>query len=95
MQPRQHIHAHGHPGDEVSVQAFRRNLAILRRFGNGHEQRRLNEPEIDIGNPLGHPDIRVVRRARMGRRALGKLWGASKHLKTAIFGRHECQCCVC
>jgi hypothetical protein len=56
MQPSQHIHAHCHAGDEGTVQSFWRDLAILRRLGDGGEQPGLNEAEIDIGDPLRYAD---------------------------------------
>ena len=71
MQPREHIHAHGHPGDEGALQFFGRGLAILCGLCDRGEQRGLDEPEIDIGNPLGHANVRVVRRTRMRRRLAG------------------------
>jgi hypothetical protein len=65
MQAREHINPHGHSGDERAVQFFWRSLAILRRLGDAGEQHRLNEAEIDIGNPLGHTDVGIVRRTWM------------------------------
>ena len=35
MQPRQHLYAHRHAGDERAVQSLRRRLAILCRLGDG------------------------------------------------------------
>ena len=52
MQQSQHIHTHGHAGNEDALQFFWRNLPSIRGFGNGVEQRRRDEAEIDIGNAL-------------------------------------------
>src|SRR5436190_13054524 len=49
MQSRQHIDPHGHASDERALQSFWRGLTILRRLGNGGEQRGLDEAEIAGG----------------------------------------------
>ena len=67
MQPGQHIHAHRHAGDEGTVQSFWRDLAILSGPGDGGEQSRRNEAEIELCDALGHADVCIVRGARMRR----------------------------
>jgi hypothetical protein len=60
-----------HLGDEGTVQAFGGSLAILRSLGDSGKQRRLTKPKIEIGDPLSHADVGIVRRVRMGRRLAG------------------------
>ena len=48
---------------ECAVQSFWRRLAILCRLSDGGEERRLDEAEIDMGDPLSHADVCIVRRA--------------------------------
>ena len=44
------------------------SFAVL---ATGGELGWLDKPEIDIGDPLGQPDVRIIRRSRMGRRFAG------------------------
>ncbi len=71
MQSCEDIDAHRHAGDEMPLQPLRRGLAVFRRFGDGGEQRGFNEAEIQLGDALRHPDVRVVRGTRMRRRFTG------------------------
>ena len=71
MQSRQHIHAHGHTGDKLALDGLRRRLPVFRRPSNGAEQSRLDEAEVQVGDPLRHADVRVVGGARMRGGSLG------------------------
>jgi hypothetical protein len=71
MQSRQYIHAHRHASHQGAHQSFWRSLAILRGLGNGGQQLGLDEPEIDLGDPLDHAYVCVVR----GTRVRGRLAG--------------------
>jgi len=71
MQAREHSHTHRSTGDEMPLQSLRGRLAILGRLGDGSQQGRLNEAEIEIRDALRNTDIGKVRRPRMGRRFAG------------------------
>lgn len=58
-------------GAKVAIETFRGRLAVLRRLGNGGQQRRLNEAEVEVRDALRHTDIGIVHRTWMCRRARG------------------------
>jgi len=58
---------HCDAGDEAALQSFWSGWAIFGGLGDGGEERWLDEPKIEIGDPLGHADVRIVRRAHSTR----------------------------
>ena len=55
----------------MAIEAFQGGLTIPRGLGDGSQHRWLDVAEIDMGDPLCHADVRIVRRTRMSRDSLG------------------------
>jgi len=65
----------------VLSKSFWSGWAFFGGLGDGGEQCRLDKTKVEIGDPLGHADIGVVRRARMG----GRLAGFEAHIQRDDF----------